>query len=79
MYKLEYKENVNLGIIIKTEQATFKKLIAWIKEHLIGYYPLATCNIKIERVHPSKASEIIINGNGQEILDLIKIADEGID
>ena len=79
MYKVEYKEEVKLGIIITTEQPTFKKLIAWIKNHLIGYYPITTCSIKIERVHPSGASEIIADGNGQEVLDLIRVADYGLD
>lgn len=78
MYKLRLEENTE-GVIIETRQKTFKKLIAWIKEKIIHYYSLTTCNIKIERVHPSGASEIIADGNGQEILDLIKVADEGMD
>ena len=78
MYKLKFEEN-NEGIIIKTEQKTFRKLIAWIKENIIHYYPISNCKVKIERVHSSGASEIIADGNGLEILDLIKIADEGMD
>ncbi len=78
MYKLTFEEN-NEGIIIETEQKTFRKLTAWIKENVIHYYPITNCKVKIERVHPSGASEIIANGNGQELLDLIKIADEGMD
>ena len=78
MYKVEFKDYQN-GVIIKTEQKTFKKLVAWIKEHIIGYYSITNCNIKIERIHPSGASEILADGDGQEILDLIKVADYGLD
>ena len=79
MYKVEFKDYQN-GVIIKTEQKTFKKLVVWTKDHIInGDYTLSMCKVKIERVHPSGASEIVADGDGQEILDLIKIADEGID
>lgn len=79
MYKVEFKD-YEKGIMIETEQKTFKKLVAWAKDHIInGDYTLAMCAVKIERVHPSGASEIIADGNGQEILDLIKVADEGTD
>ena len=79
MYKVEFKD-YEKGIMIETEQKTFKKLVAWAKDHIInGDYTLAMCAVKVERIHPSGASETIVDGNGQEILDLIKVADEGMD
>ena len=79
MYKVDFKDYEN-GIMIETKQKTFKKLVAWMKDHIInGNYTLAMCAVKIERIHPSGASEIIADRNGQEILDLIKVADEGMD
>lgn len=77
MYKVEFKDYEN-GVIIKTEQKTFKKLIEWTKDHIInGDYTLSMCKVKIERVHPSGARDIIADGDARELLDIIKVADGG--
>lgn len=77
-YKLYFEDTEN-GIIVESEQKTFKKLIKCIKEYLIENYNMASSILRIIRVNRYGTEEILVDGSGLEVFDLIRLADEGID
>lgn len=77
-YKLYFEDTEN-GVIVENEQKTFKKLIKCIKEYLIENYNMASSILRIIRVNRYGTEEVLVDGSGLEVFDLIRLADEGID
>lgn len=80
IYTFKYIDNEN-GIMIETKRKTFNQLIDFIKESILDNDDLTitTSTIKIERIDKYNTITTLTNGDGKELLDLIRVADYGLD
>jgi len=79
-YTFKYIDN-EIGIIIETKRKTFNQLIDFIKESILDNdnLTITTSTVKIERIDRYNTITTLVDGSGKELLDLMRVADYGLD